>query len=92
MKTWHPLPYLVTKDNLLVEIQQWPEEWITALETKTKDYSIEKDTTQHEEASGKEKDEKEVEQEEKHDEGHRDPLGGREQNNESEKTKTNLLS
>ena len=31
METWHPLPYLVTEDDLLAVVQDWPEEWMTPL-------------------------------------------------------------
>ena len=56
MNTCHPLPYLVTKEDLLEEIQWWLEDWITMLETEIKDSLKEKDTTQQREASGKDKD------------------------------------
>lgn len=63
-KTWHPLPYLVIEDNLLEQIQQWPTEWITTLDTQTEDTPSEEDTTQHEEVIGKDKDKEDLEQDE----------------------------
>lgn len=83
-KTWHSLPYLAIEDDLLTQIHQWLVEWITALETYTEDTPTKEDMTQFGEASGKDKDEKESEQEEQ--QGPEDPLGGDEQNIESKKT------
>lgn len=88
MKTWHPLPYLVTDDDLLAKIKQWPKEWINTLETETKDSLAEKDTKQHGEASEKDKDEEEVEHEEQDEKGHKDPLGGNEHKKEPKNIET----
>lgn len=78
-------------DDLLVQIQQWPTEWMTALETRIDESLTEEDTTQHREVSGMDKDEKESEQEEKYSEGHQDHLEGDEENKEFKKIETDQV-
>jgi len=29
IETWHPFPCLVKQDDLLMLVQDWPEEWMT---------------------------------------------------------------
>lgn len=80
---------MVIEYDLAVQIQNWPEEWMTSLKisgdssTKGKEF----DTLQHGKASGKdkEKDEHESEEEDKHDEGQQDPPEGDELTKETEK-------
>ena len=66
-------------------------EWIIALETQTKVSLSEEDMMQHGESSGKDKDERESEQEEQYNEGHQDPPKGDEKNKESEMTETDQV-
>ena len=58
METWHPLPYLVTQDDLLAIIQQWSAEWMTPTIEDTKAMG---GTAQHAGPSGTDKG-KEVEE------------------------------
>lgn len=52
-RTWHPFPYLVTEDDLLVVVQCWSEEWMTP---PSEDIEIAKGTPQDAGPSGKDKD------------------------------------